>query len=303
MRRLALAFSLLAALATGCGGGGAVGDGKVTDVVTPPGTNVPTTTTTPAPTGGSTTTTPTTTPAAQRMTFQVWLARGETLWPVMRTAPKSPAVATAAMSALLAGPTAVERRHGVVSIVPRGTKLLGITIDHGTATVDLSSEYASGGGSLSMTLRLAQVVYTVTQFPTVKRVAFELDGKPVTVFSGEGIVLDRPQTRHDYEQALPVIAVAQPGFGQTVTSPVTVSGLANVFEANVTIELRDASGKVLARSVVTATCGTGCWGTFTHDLAFHVTSRQAGTVIVHDDDAAGTGTFPHVVRIPVVLTP
>src|SRR5690242_21477441 len=53
MRRLALAFSLLAALATGCGGGGAVGDGKVTDVVTPPGTNVPTTTTTPAPTGRS----------------------------------------------------------------------------------------------------------------------------------------------------------------------------------------------------------------------------------------------------------
>jgi hypothetical protein len=237
------------------------------------------------------------------MTFQIWLVRGEAVWPVMRAAPKSPAVATAALGALLGGPTAGERRYGIGSVVPGGTKLLGISIARGTATVDLSSEYASGGGSLSMTLRLAQVVYTVTQFPTVKRVVFELDGRQVTVFSGDGIVLDHPQTRKDYGDALPMIAVAQPGFGQAVSSPLDVRGLANVFEANVSMELLDASGHVLAHTFTTASCGTGFWGTFAAKLAFHVESRRRGTLVVHDDDAAGTGTFPHEVRIPVVLVP
>jgi germination protein M len=306
MRRLAMASMMLAALTVGCGSGGAQGEGKVTDVVTPPAS--PGTTTAPvattSPTASTSPTTPTTTtPTAGTMTFQVWLVRRESLWPVMRTAPKSPAVATAAVNALIAGPTDRERRYGIGSIVPMGTKLLGISIANSTATVDLSSEYASGGGSLSMTLRLAEVVYTVTQFPTVTRVAFQLDGKPVTVFSGEGLVLDRPQTRADYRDALPVIAVETPGFVQTAPSPIDVRGLANVFEANVTVELLDASGHVLARTVTLASCGTGCWGTFTAKLPYHVSQRQHGTVVVHDDDAAGTGTYPHEVRIPVLLTP
>jgi germination protein M len=305
MRRLAAAaaVAVLATLAAGCGSEGAAGEGDVTDVVTPAATAGTTTSTTPP--AGSTGSAPpaSTTPAAETMTFQVWLVRGEALWPAMRVAPKSPAVATAAVNALIAGPTAHERRHGVFSVVPGGTKLLGISIDHGTATVDLSSEYGSGGGSLSITLRLAQVVYTVTQFPTVKRVAFKLDGRSITVISGDGIVIDRKQTRADYYDVLPVIAVAEPGFGRAVSSPVHVSGLANVFEANVSMELLDASGHVLARTFTTASCGTGCWGTFAAQLPFHVASRQLGTLVAHDDDAAGTGTFPHEVRIPVVLTP
>jgi N-acetylneuraminic acid mutarotase len=49
-----------------------------------------------------------------------------------------------------------------------------------------------------MQVRLAQVVYTLTQFPTVRRVRFALDGTPVNVFSSEGIVLDHPVGRGDY---------------------------------------------------------------------------------------------------------
>src|SRR5439155_26106165 len=114
---------------------------------------------------------------------------------VTRSEPKTTAVGGAAIDALLARPSATERAHGIGTLVPADTSRLGLDISGGTATVDLSSEYQSGGGSLSMTMRLAQVVYTLTQFPTVQRVALHLDGEPVTVFSGEGIVLDRPQTR------------------------------------------------------------------------------------------------------------
>jgi len=49
-----------------------------------------------------------------------------------------------------------------------------------------------------MLTRVAQVVYTVTQFPAVQRVAFRLDGKPVSAIGGEGVVVDPPVTHADF---------------------------------------------------------------------------------------------------------
>jgi hypothetical protein len=71
----------------------------------------------------------------------------------------------------------------------------------------------------------------------------------------------------------------------------------------VTVEIVDASGKVVGSTFTTATCGTGCRGTFSVEVPYQVSSATRGLIIVHDDDAAGTGTFPHEVRIPVVLKP
>jgi hypothetical protein len=234
---------------------------------------------------------------------QVWLARGDGLVSVIRRHAVTPAVATAAIGMLLKGPTAKERAAGLSSAIPAGTKLLGIALHDGVATIDLTHEYSSGGGAMSMQSRLGQVVYTLTQFPTIKRVLFNLDGTPVHVFSSEGIVLDHAVGRSDYVNLLPPITVAKPAPGQRVSSPVTVSGTANVFEANVSIEVLDAHGNVVGKTYTLATCGTGCRGKFSTPVAFHVTTQQAGTIVVHDDDAAGTGTPPHIVRIPVTLAP
>ena len=237
------------------------------------------------------------------LSLEVWFADHNGLVVAHRTHQPTPLVATAAVDALLAGPSAAERSTGLVSAVPAGTRLLGITIRNGVATVDLTSEYQSGGGSLSMQMRLGQVVYTLTQFPTVQKVRFRLDGTPVNVFSSEGIVLDHPVGRGDYANLLQPIDVARPVPDATVTSPVKVSGTANVFEANVTVEILDATGKVVGRANTTASCGTGCRGSFSVPVTFKVGSEQRGTIVVHDDDAAGTGKPPHSVRIPVTLTP
>src|SRR5687767_11513784 len=110
------------------------------------------------------------------------------LAPVLREIPHTPAVGSAAMSELLKGPNDDEMgaRPAMYTAIPDGTRFLGLTIRDGVATVDLSREFESGGGSASVIGRLAQVVYTLTQFPTVKGVKFELDGEPVGAFSGEG---------------------------------------------------------------------------------------------------------------------
>ena len=237
------------------------------------------------------------------ITYQVWFTRGESLFMVKRTQEATPRIGTAAMESLIAGPSTQEQAAAVGSQIPAGTQLLGLSVDNGVATVDLTSEFESGGGSASMNMRIAQVVYTLTQFPTVKGVLFQLDGQRVDVLGGEGVIVDQPVTRKDYRSLLPAILVTSPQIGERVDNPVIVQGSANVFEANVTVEIVDASGKVLRSAYTTATCGTGCRGTFSIELTYDVPSETHGLIVVSDDDAAGTGTSPHEVRIPVVLTP
>lgn len=237
------------------------------------------------------------------LSLQVWFPRDNALVEVRRTHQPTPLVATAAINALLAGPTPEERVRGLGTAVPPGTKLLGIAIHDGVATIDLTSEYQSGAGSRSMQMRLGQVVYTLTQFPTVQKVRFRLDGSPVNVFSSEGITLNQPVGRTDYADLLPAIVVGKPTSGEQVTSPVTVSGTADVFEANVTVEVLDAGGKVVGHEFTTASCGTGCRGRYSIDVPYQVGHKEQGTIVVHDDDAAGTGTPPHSVQIPVTLAP
>jgi germination protein M len=295
--------ALLGVIASSCGvGRGAESAGPVPtaepsgDVA---GTNAGSETTGPGETGASSTSAGST----GFVTYQVWFTRDESLFMVTRTQEATPRIGSAALEALLAGPDTREQAAAVGSQIPSGTQLLGLSVDNAVATVDLTSEFESGGGSASMNMRIAQVVYTLTQFPTVKGVLFELDGRRVDVLGGEGVIVDQPVTRKDFRSLLPAILVESPQIGERVGSPVTVSGSANVFEANVSVEVVDARGKVVGSTFTTATCGTGCRGTFSVDVPYEVASATRGLIIVHDDDAAGTGTPPHEVRIPVVLTP
>ncbi|MGH3023866.1 MAG: GerMN domain-containing protein [Gaiellaceae bacterium] len=237
------------------------------------------------------------------VTYQVWWANDDGLFVSYRTQARTPRVGTAAIEAVLEGPTELEQDNGLSTAVPEGTQLLGLTIDDGIARVDLTSEFESGGGSASMQTRLAQIVYTITQFPTVEGVLFSLDGEPIDVLGGEGVVIDHPLTRQDYIDLLPPILVTAPTFDTETGSPVVVRGSANVFEANVTVKVLDQNEDVIAETFTTATCGTGCRGTYRVAVPFEIDHPQEGWIVVHDDDAAGAGRPPHEVRIPVFLVP
>ena len=251
---------------------------------------------------GTDTGTDTDAPASQ-VTYQVWFANDEGLFVSYRTSPETPRIGTAALEALLEGPDSFEEGYGLWTAIPDGTQLLGLSIDDGIARVDLTSEFETGGGTASMQTRLAQVVYTITQFPTVEGVVFSLDGEPIDILGGEGIIIDHPLTRRDYADLLPAILVLSPALTQPVESPVLIRGSANVFEANVSVQILDENDDVLAETFTTATCGSGCRGTFRINVPFQVDHAQEGTIVVHDDDAAGSGVFPHEVRIPVRLLP
>ena len=239
-------------------------------------------------------------PAPATLDVRVYLMLGDKIGVAHRTVTATQQVATAAMTELLAGPTPADTAAGLTTAVPSATRLLGINITGGTATVDLTSAFASGGGSLSMVARLAQVTYTLTQFPTVKGVVFRLDGNAVTVFGGEGIILDHPATRASFESVTPPILVEFPGRGWAVQSPVRVSGSANVFEAQFQAEITDAAGQVIATQNIRATSGTGTRGSFDASIAFPANATGAATLKVFDISAKD-GSRIDTVTIPLQL--
>ncbi len=197
-RRAIIMMMVLAVFVAACDSGGATGGGPVTTGEVPgtsgPATSRPSTTSSTAPTGGQ--------------SVDIYLVKDASYAvAVTRTVPATPDAPGNAIRALIEGPTDAETDEGLSTAIPSDTLLLGIVIEDGLATIDLGQDFEAGGGSLAMLSRLAQTVYTLTQFPTVAAVQFKLDGRPITVFSGEGILLEKPVTRGEYASVLPLVPI------------------------------------------------------------------------------------------------
>lgn len=212
----------------------------------------------------------------------------------------APAVARGAMEALLAGPSTLERELGMGSQVPAGTRLLDIDIANGVATVDLSREFESGGGSLSMTTRVAQVVYTLTQYDTVDRVTIRLEGKEVDAIGGEGVPA-KNLARDDFRDNTPLILVEAPAPGAEVRSPLRVSGTSNTFEATVEWLVTDWDGRIVKEGFTTATAGTGTWGTFAFEVDLGGLAPGRITLVVFESSPKD-GSPTNVYEVPLTLT-
>jgi Immunoglobulin-like domain of bacterial spore germination/Sporulation and spore germination len=251
-------LALLLVLAAGCGSGDSESAGSST---TTAATTAPATTETQPP---------------EEMTLSVYFLRDGRIAAESRSIPKTQGVAFAALRALIDGPTPEERADGITSEVLADTRIELLTVENGTAIVELSD---CGG--------LAQVVYTLTQFPTVDRVETGCRAGKLT--------------RASFEEETPAIFVESPTPGAEVTSPLRVVGTANTFEATFMYELKDASGKVVAKDFVTATSGSGTRGTFDVTIPF-VVSEPGGTLTVYESSAED-GSRIHEVEIPLELQP
>jgi len=118
---------------------------------------------------------------------------------VRRPAPRGPVETrlASALGHLLAGPGPSKPgdQPGLVTEIPVGTVLLGVRVNGGIVTVNLSTTYATGGGSTSMLARVWQVVYTATQFPEAPSAQILIDGRRVEGLGGEGVMIGSPLTR------------------------------------------------------------------------------------------------------------
>jgi hypothetical protein len=204
-----------------------------------------------------------------------------------------------ALRELLQGVRPSEAAAGMQSAIPPGTRLLGLQVDHGLATVNLSKEFAAAGGSLSLAARLAQVAFAATQFPLAQRVVFRLEGRSTWLLGGEVEVADRAVTRDAYESLLPAIFVESPALGDEVASPLRVWGTANVSEARFHAQLAAGDGRVLAEQSVQATSGTGTRGSFEATLTFAGPAGDGSLVVYAESPRDGSRV--NEVRTPVRL--
>ena len=137
---------------------------------------------------------------AETTDVTLYFVRRERVEPVKRAVPKVARIGAEAVKALVGGPNDAEKAAGMTTAIPAGTQFRDLTIDNGLARVDLSRTFESGGGTLGLTLRLAQVVCTLDAFESVTGVRFALDGQLVDVISGDGLVVDKPVTCASYKE-------------------------------------------------------------------------------------------------------
>ncbi|MGL4525209.1 MAG: GerMN domain-containing protein [Spirochaetia bacterium] len=105
---------------------------------------------------------------------------------------------TTAIQNLLKGPSQKEKGQGVYSLVPEGSRLLAASVKNGVAYLDFNEDFRFNPlGTDGYQAQLQQIVYTATEFPSVKSVQILLEGKQVD-YLHEGIYVGTPLTRESF---------------------------------------------------------------------------------------------------------
>ncbi len=208
-----------------------------------------------------------------RQVFTLFFVRGTTLGVAQRTAATTADPHYSSLTNLLAGPNPSEASAGLATDIPAGTALRGLEIRGGTATVNLSPQFATPAPPVALSARLAQIVYTVTAFSNVTSVIIEIAKTRVVNFAG--VDLSNPVGRSQVTAALPGVLLESPGVGSTLQGQLAVSGVAT-FNGTYDIQLLDSSGKLLANVTDTAAVGEK----FTQTLPFTIASPQTGEIKV-----------------------
>jgi germination protein M len=275
MRRLVLLAAAL--LAAGCGSAEEQAGPAVTTTSSAP---LPATTeATPPPAPSE----PTPPPAGTTW-ISVYFLRDGRIAAAHRDVPATRALARAALEALAAGPSEEERRAGLTTSVPRKLEIERLIVGDGAARVDFAGEECPS---------IAQIVYTLTQFPSVRRVTGNCI--PRSAYAG-GL------TRAALGDLTPPILVEAPTLGEEARSPLRITGSANTFEATFVVTVVDADGSVVAEQVVTATSGSGDRGTFDVSVPFDVDRPGEGALLAYERSAED-GSQLHLVEIPLRLIP
>ena len=115
---------------------------------------------------------------------QVFFTRGEQLAPVTRTLGPGQRGEVVALRALLAGPSAAERKAGLRTAVPPGSRLRSVRLSGSSVRADVHFADVARPSEFALTLRPArnaQLVATLKALEGVRKVELLVDGSPLAV--------------------------------------------------------------------------------------------------------------------------
>ena len=119
---------------------------------------------------------------------------------VRRAIPRKSPFAVEALRALLAGPTAEERKQGLTTAIPAETRLLSFRIEeHTRAVVELTGLPTGGASGVERVRIITQVTRSLVGLSGIERVRLRNDGSPWGLWRMEGGISNR---FYDYDAML-----------------------------------------------------------------------------------------------------
>lgn len=119
---------------------------------------------------------------------------------VLRSVPSSQSPMTVTLTALLEGPKAGELNNDIFTLIPKNSKLIGARVEGGIAYLDFNEDFRFNSlGIDGYKAQTEQIVYTSTEFSTVSKVQFLVEGQRIGFLGGEGFWIGEPLGREDFE--------------------------------------------------------------------------------------------------------
>jgi spore germination protein GerM len=105
---------------------------------------------------------------------------------------------TQTLKSLLRGPTPEELSLGLLNLIPDGTELISARVENGVAYLNFSEEFRFNSmGVEGFIAQLQQIVFSSTEFSTVRRVQILIEGETVE-YLGEGVYIGDPLGRDSF---------------------------------------------------------------------------------------------------------
>lgn len=106
---------------------------------------------------------------------------------------------TETIKALLGGLLPSELNQELITLIPEDTRLLSATVREGTAFLNFNEDFKFNTlGSEGLRAQLEQIVFTATEFSSVKNVQILIEGKKQDYLGPEGVFIGKPLNRNSF---------------------------------------------------------------------------------------------------------
>lgn len=102
------------------------------------------------------------------------------------------------LASLMTGPTTDELNRGLVSLIPKGTRIIPgqTTVKGSTAEINLSEDMQyNTDGIEGYVAALRQIIWTATEFANIEDVQILIEGRRIDYLGGDGIWIGSPLNR------------------------------------------------------------------------------------------------------------